>query len=134
MAAYAMSEDGTVHGPRGPLKGTVTKKGYIRVKLSVGLKKPTDFFVHDLMLRTYVGPRPPGMQTRHLNNTPGDNNRTNLAYGTPVENAADKAPSRLTECRRGHPFDDANTLIVNRKDGRTERWCRQCKRDRQRAA
>src|SRR5262245_15574121 len=38
--------------------------------------------VHHLVLEAFVGPRPSGMEARHLNDDPSDNRLVNLAYGT----------------------------------------------------
>lgn len=48
------------------------------------------FRVHSLVLLAFVGPRPEGKQSRHLNGVRTDNRLCNLAYGTPSENHADK--------------------------------------------
>lgn len=47
-------------------------------------------YVHHLIARFFIGPRPDGMHIRHLNGDKTDNDIGNLAYGTPAENAADK--------------------------------------------
>jgi hypothetical protein len=47
--------------------------------------------VHRLVLEAFVGPCPPGMLTRHLNNIRLDNRLENLAWGTPQQNMLDKA-------------------------------------------
>lgn len=61
---------------------------HVAVTLSVdGVKKRRP--VHQLVLETFVGLRPPGMQTRHLNGIPNDNRLVNLQWGTPLENSAD---------------------------------------------
>lgn len=60
----------------------------MRVNLSRGGKYHT-FRVHQLVLGTFVGPRPEGMQCRHLNGNPADNRLCNLAWGTPEENRED---------------------------------------------
>jgi len=62
--------------------------------LSVGLCK--DAFVrrrrvHQLVLEAFVGPRPQGSETRHLNGKQADNRLENLTWGTKIENAKDKA-------------------------------------------
>lgn len=109
----------------------VTRTGY----RGVGLHRDGSVeqaYVHELVLRAFVGPRPEGFQTRHLNGQNTDNRLANLKYGTPVENAADKvlhgtARTRLTvatHCKRGHPFDEENT-IYPRGGGRN---CRECRR------
>lgn len=46
--------------------------------------------VHMLVLDAFVGPCPPGMQTRHLNGARSDNRVENLAWGTVQENADDR--------------------------------------------
>jgi hypothetical protein len=46
--------------------------------------------VHQLVLETYIGPRPFGMETRHMNNIRDDNMLSNLRWGTARENGADK--------------------------------------------
>lgn len=45
--------------------------------------------VHRLVAEAFIGPIPKGMHVRHLNGNPHDNRRTNLAIGTPQENAED---------------------------------------------
>lgn len=46
--------------------------------------------VHRLVLETFVGPMPEGLECRHLNGVSTDNRLSNLAYGTHVENMADQ--------------------------------------------
>lgn len=85
--------------------------------------------VHSVVMLTFVGPLPQGMVTRHLNGEPSDNRLSNLTYGTPTENALDavrhgrNVNANKTECHRGHPFDESNTIA--RAGGRRE--CRQCR-------
>jgi hypothetical protein len=45
----------------------------------------------------------------------------NLRSDSPAAKA-----SRKTHCVHGHPFDNENTIIVNRKGGKTDRRCRAC--------
>jgi len=47
-------------------------------------------FVHELMLYVYRGERPIGMECRHLDGNPLNNHIDNLAWGTRLENAADR--------------------------------------------
>ena len=61
-------------------------QGYMRVELSGGIRR----HVHQLLLETFVGPCPEGMETRHLNGNGMDNRLDNLCWGTAVENAADR--------------------------------------------
>ncbi len=64
-------------------------KGYRAVGLMKDHKKHM-FFVHQLVLLAFVGPRPDGMETRHLDGNRENNRLGNLAYGTSVENESDK--------------------------------------------
>jgi len=45
--------------------------------------------LHVLVLIAFVGPRPPGMECRHLNGNAGDNRLDNLKWGTRSENRKD---------------------------------------------
>lgn len=45
--------------------------------------------VHQLVARTFLGPRPPGEDIRHLNGDPLDNRVENLCYGTRSDNLLD---------------------------------------------
>lgn len=62
--------------------------GYPHVTLcKLGRRK--HWFVHELVLTTFVGPRPDGQVTRHIDGDRTNNNLTNLAWGTFTENSAD---------------------------------------------
>lgn len=79
---------GTFHCPEGvgyELKGKVHTDGHIRVTLAGGIKR----FVHVLVLETFVGPCPDGMQCLHRDGNPANNRLDNLRWGTPLENWED---------------------------------------------
>jgi hypothetical protein len=84
--------------------------------------------VHALVATTFFGPRPQGLQVRHLDGDKFHNQVENLAYGTPSENQYDRVrhgrnwEANKTHCVRGHPFDEANTYITTRG----HRRCRTC--------
>jgi hypothetical protein len=86
--------------------------------------------VHQIVATAFHGPRPEGMECRHLNGNRLDNCAENLRWGTRSENMLDRVEhgthhhANKTHCRRGHPFDEANTMI--RKNG--ARACRTCQR------
>lgn len=60
--------------------------------------KPHRIFVHRLVLAAYIGPCPPGMECRHLDGNPGNNNVSNLCWGTGKENQRDRI-NHGTDCR-----------------------------------
>jgi hypothetical protein len=69
-----------------PLRPYTNRYGYLVVQLS-GRKAHT---IHALVLLAFVGPRPPGMVSRHFPDRDRTNNRVeNLSWGTPTENTAD---------------------------------------------
>jgi len=133
---YEVSSDGRV---RSLLTGRVLAparagKGYH----SVTLCRPGErrrFYIHHLVLLVYVGPRPDGLVTRHLDGDPTNNHLGNLAYGTQGENMLDRFRHGLyarevrSTCRGGgHLYDEANTYV--NKSG--YRMCRACNRERHR--
>lgn len=63
--------------------------GYLQVTLSRDSKTKT-IKVHQLVMRAFVGPCPPGMEVRHGPNGKLDNRLTSLCYGTRTENIADR--------------------------------------------
>ena len=109
--------------------------GYARVSLP----NTPDAYVHDVILQTFVGPRPEGHQASHKNGKNNDNRLANLAWETPSKNnqrktrhgtqkfGIDNPMGKKTECLRGHAFTEENTRRAN---GR--RVCRTCARDHMR--
>ena len=66
--------------------GRYTRFGHVSVVLGHGTPgKP----VHQLVLRTFVGEPPEGMEVLHINGDPTDNRLENLRYGTRSENIRD---------------------------------------------
>lgn len=87
---------------------------------------------HVLVMAAFVGPRPDGMDIRHLDGDPSNNRLSNLAYGTRAENARDMLRhgtchnANKTHCPAEHPYDDINTYV----DPQGNRHCRTCARER----
>lgn len=90
---YLITESGMVWSKRreGTKGGWVTsrpdKDGYLIIdlwKTKVFCKK-----IHRLLLETFVGPCPEGMECRHLNGDRQDNRLENLKWGTHAENVRD---------------------------------------------
>lgn len=72
------------------------KHKYLQIKIKGRCKK-----IHQLLLEVFVGPCPEGMQCRHLDGNPENNELKNLKWGTAKENAQDrvnhgKAAKKLT--------------------------------------
>lgn len=91
--------------------------------------------VHQLVTRTFHGPRPfPDAQVRHIDGDSFNNHAANLCWGTPAENMADlkrhgrNYQANKTYCVNRHEFTAENTLFYLRPDGITQRKCRACKR------
>lgn len=115
---------------KGCVLSSFEQQGYRRVLLHKE-GKPTAQLVHRLVYMAFHGPCE-GMQVRHWpdrdrsHNTPdnlqigtnSDNQRDSVAHGT--HNMASK-----TSCKRGHPFDEANTYWLPSGAGRMCKACRQ---------
>jgi hypothetical protein len=73
-----------------------------------GAGKERTFKVGHLVLLAFVGPCPPGMQCRHLNDIGTDNRLANVVWGTRSENQIDRSrngrnklkPDQVREIRR----------------------------------
>ena len=79
------------------IKLTRLANGYLSVKLSLRGNTRTTY-VHELVLRAFVGPRPYSVsrsEIRHLDGVKTNNAITNLKYGTIFENAADRERHKL---------------------------------------
>ena len=79
---------------RGVVAGHILKpyrggKGYLAIRLYVNGRRRA-FKVHHLVLLAFVGPRPEGMECRHLDGNKTNNRPENLCWGTRTENTADK--------------------------------------------
>lgn len=63
---------------------------YFRVTLVDDDGVPKIRRLHQLVLETFVGPRPVGMEPLHGDGVAANNRLDNLRWGTPLENAADR--------------------------------------------
>lgn len=142
---YEISDQGTVKrlgGTKGARNDRILSPytsgfGYLTVSLSRENER-TRRTVHSLVAEAFIGPRPQGLQVRHLDGTKENNCKENLKYGTPLENSADLDRhgarrshfGERTHCSRGHAYTEANTRIKVRSSGAKERVCRTCARER----
>ncbi len=65
------------------------KYGHLKVPIFKD-KKRYYCYVHRLVLETFVGPCPKGMECRHKNSNAWDNNLSNLEWSTHIKNETDK--------------------------------------------
>lgn len=65
------------------------RAGYKFVRLTKK-KHRSPWTIHHLVLLAFVGPRPEGMETRHLDGNKTNNDLKNLRYGTCKENYNDR--------------------------------------------
>jgi hypothetical protein len=89
---YEISDFGQVRSLRHNLIINARTYGgtYLRVNLWLN-GVPTRRSVHSLVLETFIGPRPPGMITRHYpDQNPTNNHLNNLSYATGTQNAYDR--------------------------------------------
>jgi hypothetical protein len=145
---YAVSDWGRVRSFRRSGRGqllkphTIPGAGYQRVTLSrpgEPRRERKYATIHQLVMLTFVGPRPEGLEVCHWDGDPANNQLSNLRYGTRSANREDarrhgtlgggpRLHLRKTHCLRGHPYDEENTYIS--KNG--ARGCRACNREYQR--
>ena len=71
------------------LKPAPNAKGYLTVSLCKN-GVSTTHAIHSLVAAAFIGPRPPGLQVLHGSAGQHNNSPSNLSYGTPKENEADK--------------------------------------------
>lgn len=111
--AYGASEDGRIWRIEQirawdvvpyEVRRVVGKSGYERVWLSrLGRKQATPQSVHTLVLETFVGPRPEGMEAAHGNGNRTDNRLANLRWATKSENCLDRSKHGTCAARRNLP-------------------------------
>ena len=100
---------------------------YLAVGLHVGESQATRP-IHKLVMLAFVGPRPEGLQVRHIDGDQLRNHLDNLTYGTQSENMQDRLRhgtdrnASKTHCPQNHAYDEANTRI----DKHGWRGCRAC--------
>lgn len=101
-------------------------RGYPQVRLYRAGSRPRWRHVHILVLEAFAGPRPNGSVARHvLTNDPADCRFVNLAWGTQVENMADKfthGTAQTADRRRDYlTTDEAAELFARFQSGETLR-------------
>ena len=138
---YEVSDGGSVRGltrqvanrtVRGRnLKPIINRGGYARVALQ-GIGKPVYRSIHALVLEAFVGPRPEGAVTRHLDGDRLNNCVENLAWGTATENQYDTVShgnnrnAAMERCKRGHLLVEGNLRRFKSHGKIRHRICAAC--------
>lgn len=65
--------------------------------------------IHWLLLEAFVGPCPPGMECRHLDGNPSNNDLCNLKWGTRFENYLDM----VRHHGRGRKLNSAQVRVIH---------------------
>jgi hypothetical protein len=94
--------------------------------------------VHRFAWELLVGPIPERLEIDHLCRNHACVNPAHLDVVTTRENVLrgvsfSAVNARKTHCPAGHPYDEANTLIVIKRNGAQDRRCRTCQRAHYRA-
>lgn len=132
---YWVSTEGRVlsrrrHRSPGGLLTPGSDRGYPTVALQALTQPRRTKHVHRLVAQAFLGPRPAGMEVRHLNGDAGDPRLVNLRYGTRKENAQDTLlhghnyAANRTHCPRGHEYTPDNIYTLPSRNGR---FCRECR-------
>jgi hypothetical protein len=93
---------GTASEPR-LLRPGRTKNGYMTVDLRTN-GKPRTMYVHHLVMETFAGPRPEGLDVLHGQAGVSDNSRANLRWGTHSENMMDRVRDGTDNRGERHPL------------------------------
>lgn len=88
------------------------RAGYLAIKLNGDNGPYTS--IHKIVLETFVGKRKPGQCCRHLDGSPLNNSMENLCWGTPQENADDRAKHRRTQRGTTHYCAKLNPEAVRK--------------------
>lgn len=118
----------------------ITPSGYLKVNLSRDGKAETRY-THRVVLESFVGACPDGMEVDHIDNDKSNNALTNLRYlshaenmerqnefGTSVRAQAERGEhykQKSKTCVNGHLFEGEN-LSISRSEGKRHRGCRSC--------
>lgn len=136
---YEVSNLGNVRSPRRILRQQPISKWAKYQKVSLFRDRTLKTFaVHRLVMITFVGPRPDGMETCHNNGDPTDNRLANLRYDTPSSNIADRIRHdkrvyvKKTHCIHGHLYTANARSEPSRKGKAVCRTCRRIQAQRRR--
>lgn len=104
------------------LQGTPDHFGYLMVYLRK--HKDRRRAIHRLVITAFCGPRPAGMEARHLDGNQVNCHLSNLKWGTPQENADDKrrhGTVQLGEAHHGAVLTDDLVRLIRSKFAQGQR-------------
>ena len=109
---YSITTNGKVwsHIRNKRLKPYKDSGGHYQVRLYVSSSKSYDKLVHRLILETFVSSCPDGMECRHLDGNPENNNINNLRWGTRSENIQDSIKHGTHSCLRQGELSNRHKL------------------------
>ncbi|WP_353888591.1 NUMOD4 motif-containing HNH endonuclease [uncultured Corynebacterium sp.] len=121
------------NGARKNLRGhiltqTTNGRGYLKVTLAKN-GVHTQRYVHQLVLETFVGPRPEGLEACHADDNRSNNTVENLRWDTHSANNFDRVANgghplaAKTHCKHGHRFTPDNIYWT---DNGRHRHCKKC--------
>ena len=116
-------------------QGSFQSRGYGQI-----MDNYKQVFVHRYSWKLSNGPIPDGLCILHKCDNTTCVNPDHLFLGTNKDNSIDMsnkgrhANSKKTHCPNGHEYNEKNTYLWLKKDGKSDRSCRTCRRDRKRAA
>lgn len=104
--------------------------GYLRYSIQNDKGVSRGLLAHVAVALAFLGPRPEGMQVRHLDTDKSNNHRLNLAWGTAKENRADYEAQRPEKryCTKGHAMIASN--VAHTPEGKPR--CKTCVRHKSR--
>jgi hypothetical protein len=107
-----------IHGKLLSLDRITKQGGHVAVALSRG-GEAHEARVHQLVLRAFVGPPAPGMESLHDDGDPTNNQLSNLSWGTHLRNMRDTirhgTSNKKSRCKYGHDLKTPNLLAPNRR-------------------
>lgn len=110
--------------PGGVLRLTKVGSGHLVLTLRNAPRRQ-QVYVHRVVAEAFLENPDSLPIVRHLDDNPGDNRVSNLAWGTYKENTADRYRNnpvqKKTHCVRGHEFSEENTRYQGRG-----RVCKKC--------
>lgn len=87
---YLVGDDGSIIGPRGPVRGGFSPDGYIQICYRRPDGSRTTTTVNVMVCETFHGPRPDGdYMAAHWDGNPRNNAVSNLRWATRSENTLD---------------------------------------------